>query len=101
MTATKQRVKAVRTLRVTRPLADGWLLLVIDKGNDRDHYAVEPMGSDYGRAFNFKNMAEGTAYNVLLSNDGHSTCECAGFLRWGTECKHLGSARKLIELQQV
>ncbi len=97
MTTATKTVKKIRTLRVTRQFADGWLLLLIDCGKDRDHYAVNTLPSDWGRAFRFKNMGDGVTYNTLLSADGHSTCECAGFLRWGTECKHIGAARKLVE----
>ncbi len=101
MTTATRKVKPERLLTVNRPLSDGWLLLQIDQGVERDHYIIDVLSSDWGRAFRYKNAADGVPYNVMVGEDGHDSCECKGFLRWGTQCKHIGSARKLIELQQV
>jgi hypothetical protein len=68
-------------------------------------YWVTPAASDFGRAFTFEPSAatppeERNTYHVCL-NGKHSSCECKGFLRWGTECKHLGAARKLVDLGKL
>jgi hypothetical protein len=36
------------------------------------------------------------AYDVLLDREG-STCCCKGFLRWGTECRHIGALKALCD----
>lgn len=61
-----------------------------------------------GRAFFLSKIAGGTdrnqeSYSVFCAKkgEGESTCECRGFLRWRTPCKHLLTCQTLITNQWV
>jgi hypothetical protein len=52
------------------------------------------------RAFRLTKLAGGSDpeaghYDVLIDPAGRSACECRGFLRHGTACKHIGAVTAL------
>ncbi len=95
----KPRVKPARAVRlVTPPTEDESGVLVITVGKQTFPYFIDPIASDYGRAFCLSKF-DGTSYAVNLGDaDNHPSCECPGHLRWGhrTVCKHLASLRALL-----
>ena len=60
-------------------------------------YHVIPLAPDLEvatHAFRLKKAATGETYDVSCGVEGHFTCECKGFLRWGMckdgkGCKHI------------
>src|SRR5450755_192982 len=98
------RPKPTRTVRlVTAPTEDESGVLLIVRGTLEVAYFVDPIPSDYGRAYSLQKF-DGEEYAVNLGdNDGPPSCECMGHLRWngtanaaGRECKHLGALRVLV-----
>jgi hypothetical protein len=75
----------------------------ITVGRETFPYFIDPIASDYGRAFSLQKF-DGEEYTINLGdNDGPPSCECKGHLRWhgkpnaaGRECKHLGAVRELV-----
>jgi hypothetical protein len=68
-------------------------------------YWLSRLPSDFGAAFRLEKFApaadEPAAYDVLLAEgDGHHSCECQGFLRWG-HCKHLESLAALRKAGRI
>jgi hypothetical protein len=106
--ARKPRPRPRRTVRVLAPATpvnpSTFIEVTVQAGLrvQTFWYWVSTVASDFGRAFTFEPSAatppeERNVYHVCL-NGKQSTCECKGFLRWGSECKHLGAARRLVEL---
>jgi hypothetical protein len=95
----KPRAQPARTVRlVTAPTEDESGVLLIVRGTLEVAYFVDPISSDYGRAFSLQKF-DGEEYAVNLGdNDGPPICECMGHSRWQTECKHLGALRTLVSL---
>src|SRR5262245_41818264 len=64
-------------------------VLELTLGRESHGYFVQPIPSDFGRAFEVTKLTKEEAnpvYHVLL--DGRrSSCDCQGFQRWG-HCKH-------------
>jgi hypothetical protein len=68
-------------------------------------YWVTPLPADLGRAFLVEKSSvdptygtEAGQYAVNLGGDGQApSCECLGFLRWGTLCKHLIALQALVD----
>jgi hypothetical protein len=97
MPATKRPVEA----SLVR-LDDGRLVLQLREGVRRlrqTYYHLEPLPSDFGRAFRVQKFAscggDGTAYAVCLQ-DGADLCDCKGRLAHG-HCRHISSLRSLVE----
>jgi hypothetical protein len=95
-----------RFARVLARLESGELMVAVEDRRPTtskfSHYYVAPMSADYGRAFKFEKFGVegGDVYAVNLGGDGEpATCECLGHLRHGhkTVCRHIASARALIE----
>ncbi|MFO0845837.1 MAG: hypothetical protein U0797_26220 [Gemmataceae bacterium] len=72
---------------------------------DAGDYFLAPRGADpeTGRiVFELAKMSggtdpEGEAYHVVLSPaDGLHSCDCRGFLRWNSECKHISGTLALL-----
>jgi len=69
-------------------------LVRISVGTEAADYWLSRLPSDFGgAAFRLEKFApegdEPASYDVLLADDqGHHSCECKGFLRWG-RCKHV------------
>lgn len=66
-------------------------------------YAVSTFPTDWpGTAFRFEKVTAGTdpeaeSYSVFCGRDGRNhRCECKGFLRWRTACKHILAGHALI-----
>ncbi len=94
-TATKTRTRkpVARTARISSAI-NGCFALELTSGKDRCGYWVEPMPSDFGRAFKLRKFdttpgtdEEAQSYDVCLDGIG-SDCSCKGFLRHG-HCKHV------------
>ena len=104
-------VKVERRLALLEPFDEqgknALLRITMTRGSKVEvfHYWVDKIGADWGRAaFQFEKVGdpagleENAVYHVLITDAQNASCDCQGFLRWGTECKHIGSSRKLIEL---
>jgi hypothetical protein len=96
----KARPKPARSVRlVVEPSAEESGVLIITVGKETFPYFIDPIVSDYGRAFSLQKF-DGTSYDVNLGdNDGPPSCECLGFQRWGHRgpCKHLSACGALVE----
>ncbi len=99
--AIKTKAVKVRTLNITSPFANGKGTVALNVGNDRTHYHVEALASNWGKAVRWTKFALEGTYNVLLVNEQDATCECRGHARWGTACKHISATRKMVEMQLV
>jgi hypothetical protein len=86
------RPKPPRSVRLaTPPTEDESGVLILTVGTQTFPYFLDPIASDYGRAFSLQKF-DGTSYAVNLGdNDGPPSCECPGWLRWGHRgpCKHI------------
>jgi hypothetical protein len=85
------------------PSPVGIVRLAVD--GDEGDYFLSPRGSDpeTGRlVFELEKMSggtdpEGEVYHVVISpSDGLHACDCRGFLRWGTACKHISGTLALL-----
>lgn len=91
------RSKPTRTVRLS-PGSDGSRrILSLYVGADAFLYWLEPLASDFGHGYRLEKFTDGTTYDVLLSEDGHHSCECKGHLRWAprTVCKHVAALVQL------
>src|SRR5262245_584612 len=91
-----------RQVALLRPAGPGAPVCVrLPAGRGSADYLVRRVPSQIGGAgFEFVKLGtpkegEDGRYHVLLAGT-HSTCDCRGHLRWGTECKHLFAARVLV-----
>jgi hypothetical protein len=93
--------KAARQVALLRPAGPGGLAHVrLVVGKDSADYLVRRVPSQIGgTGFEFVKQSEAEGddgrHYVLLAG-GQSTCDCRGYLRWGTECRHLFGARVLL-----
>ncbi len=100
-TASRKRVKPVRTIRVVVPPSGGGAAVVrIAVGRQAADYVVEPIPSEIGgRAFRLCKVgpgADGEVYHVLLAGDPRQdTCGCKGFARH-SHCKHRDGLAALV-----
>jgi hypothetical protein len=82
------------TLHVRPGEGDSFGVLQIVHGKDDDTYYLFVLRSDFGLCYRLDKLGEvppggDDHYCVCLdAQDGHHTCECRGFLRWG-RCKHV------------
>src|SRR5262245_47966951 len=75
----------------------GILTLWHGKGDASDYY-VYRIGSDFGQAARLEKFhSQGDdVYHVNLGADHtEHLCDCLGFLRWGTLCKHIQALEAL------
>jgi hypothetical protein len=76
------------------------VIRITEEGKPAEDYNVEPIGSDFGRAFAVTKLgSEQPPYHVLLEREG-GTCECKGYLRWH-HCRHLESLTALINNEKL
>jgi hypothetical protein len=66
-------------------------------------FVVDELPTAGGRGFHLRKATTGTdpeaeSYAVFCSAAGAARdhCECKGFLRWGTPCKHMDACRALL-----
>jgi hypothetical protein len=72
-------------------------VLKVTVGKEDNYYRVEPIPSDWGRAFAVVKVGIGepdVTYHVNL-DDQQDTCDCLGHERWG-HCKHVDGLKTLI-----
>jgi hypothetical protein len=90
----KPRSKPRRSLAIIDQQGDS-LTVGITVGKLTTHYVIDPLDSDFGRAFRFTKI-DGTAYAVNIDgNESH--CCCRGHINHA-RCKHVDCTRKLQEL---
>lgn len=101
----KPAVKPSRLLTYHPEL--GILILTVTTGRkvEKFGYFVDAIPSDFGRAFRLiKTPVAGVpsvTYHVNIGGDGHGpSCECKGFLRWGS-CKHTESLATLVAAGRI
>ena len=98
-TKTRNRVKPVRTIRLTlKPFEGNPGMVQIAVGKERADYFLTEIPADYGRGFKVEKMgdeSESTAYHVNVDGDNR-TCECKGFGRW-SRCKHADGLAALVK----
>jgi hypothetical protein len=89
----KPRVKPERRAAYHRDLG----VLYLSVGKEHFGYYVDPLPSDYGRAWLLtkfraqRKPGEAAEYHFNAGGDGHAaSCECKGSLRWH-HCKHVES----------
>jgi hypothetical protein len=96
----KPRPNPERSVRLERsPTEEESGVLIITAGKQTFPYFIDPIASDYGRAFSLQKL-DGTEYAVNLGDaENAASCGSTGHQRWGhrTVCKHLASLRALIE----
>lgn len=75
---------------------DGVLALAV--GARLTHYRLEPVASDWGRAFRLTKFPEygDDSYTVCLEETGAATCDCKGHAAYG-HCKHADALRTLLD----
>jgi hypothetical protein len=67
-----------------------------------DHYEVETLEVDQGRAFRLTKLHQPhglrPSYDVLLEGE-LTSCECWGWLRWGWlhPCRHIAALTQMVE----
>ena len=95
----KPRPRPARSVRLVKPPTEQESgVLVITVGKETFPYFIDPIASDYGRAFCLSKF-DGTSYAVNLGDaDNHPSCECLGHERWGhrTVCKHRAAIQALL-----
>lgn len=81
-----------------KPLGDGLFSLIMTIGRKQFASLLCRVSSDFGDGFRLTKVSPegGEEYDVHLSDEGH-TCECMGFLCWGTPCKHIACLVMLRE----
>jgi hypothetical protein len=100
----RQRKKPVRLVGIVRQGGETFLRITLD--GEPTHYRLTALSSDMGRAFRLEKMAAGSfivvekTYDLCLSANDCSSCECKGFIRW-SHCKHLESLSALIEAKRL
>lgn len=76
----------------------GTLRVVI--GRETSYYDVTELSCEFDGCRGFcvtKHTTEREQYHVLLSANGQDqSCECLGFLRWGTPCRHIRALREVL-----
>jgi hypothetical protein len=78
--------------------ANAFFVITITENKRRDDYRVEPIPSDFGRAFSVEKLgsqAQAEPYHVNLADQGH-TCCCLGFNRYGY-CRHVSALIALCD----
>jgi hypothetical protein len=80
---------------------NGCFAVELTVGTSRTAYYLQPLPSDFGRAFRLTKFAgtpgtdkEAAAYEVCLDGPG-SQCSCKGYLRHG-RCKHVAGLLALV-----
>src|SRR5262249_42927682 len=76
--------------------------VIVWTGDEWSSYWLNRIPSDFGTCYEFAQSRtnpkltgyQSDTYAVCLDGEC-SSCECPGFLRWGTECKHLFALRTL------
>jgi hypothetical protein len=95
-TKPRQRPRPARSIGwALEPFGTSPGVLRITVGKEPTDYLLEPLSSDFGRAFRLT-KPDGERYHVLLADDGRHSCECKGFLRWN-HCKHVEGLAALVE----
>ncbi len=86
----KPRAKPARSVgvAVTPSAVNPYHVIRVTEGKQLDHYAVTPIPSDWGTAFEVVKLGaeQEEPYHVNLAG-ADSTCDCKGHLRWG-HCRH-------------
>lgn len=82
----------------------GVLTIATDRG--ATEYALVETETDWaGRAFALVKIGadgeEPEQYSCFVGSAVDSRCECKGWLRWQTPCKHLLALRQLVESGEV
>jgi hypothetical protein len=94
----RRYVKPARSVRVLAPATAGGpgVLVQITVGAEANDYCVRKIPSDFGDGFEVAKVSgpERPTYHVHLSDEHGQTCECLGYLRWGS-CKHTGGIAAL------
>ena len=103
--ATKSDPKG-RTSYDWLPTGDTYLpvvgILTVKQSRCYARYAVAELACDEGRSIHLQKLdaatdPEAKSYSLNVARDGRTaTCECRGFLRHGTPCKHILSLLDLI-----
>jgi SWIM zinc finger len=90
---------ARRCRRSAAPAGSEYRILDITEGERLTCYFVLPLASDFGRCYRLEKVTchrrgdEPDSYDVCLDEDGNHTCECGGWLRWGSRglCRHIAA----------
>jgi hypothetical protein len=102
-TATKPRTRkpVARSARIS-PAVNGCHAVELTAGKDVTRYWLEPLASDFGRAFRLVKWhttpgtdEEQSAYELVIDPAGFSSCTCKGWCRH-QRCKHLAGLAALI-----
>jgi hypothetical protein len=99
--AGRARRPAPRVARLSPPV-NGCHALELAVGKDVCRYWLEPLASDFGRAFRLEKWdttpgtdEEQSAYELVIDPAGFSSCTCKGWCRH-QRCKHLAGLAALI-----
>jgi hypothetical protein len=93
------RPKPARSARLSRDtgVEGARRILTLFIGREAFTYWLSPLASDFGQGFRLEKFTDGVQYDVHLGDDGSTSCECKGALRWG-HCKHTES---ILALRQA
>ncbi len=90
------RPKPVRTMYFNK-LAGVLYLHVHRSGEAEVGYFVDEVRCDLGgRAFTLTKILDRSTYHVRIGPGSEVSCECKGFLRHRTPCKHIDALSHLI-----
>lgn len=109
---TRTRKSAARHIRLVVPLtadAGSVGIIAITEGKKVDEYVVyrTPSEFPYTKGFSVTKVGEtmGESYAALIDQAAPelSSCECKGFLRWGTRkpCRHIAGLTALMKCGKI
>jgi hypothetical protein len=95
-TTAARRVKPARPVEarfLDTPFPDGRQLLLVRAGGKDFYYLAGRILGEDGNLLGYRlTKSDGSSYDIDLTGE-RPTCECAGHLRWGVECKHIQAVR--------